>query len=467
MSFSTNIPISHAHTALSSRREHPIPNDIGILQDNTKLIAFYLPQFHRIEENSVWWGPGFTEWTNTAKAVPNFTGHYQPHIPRELGFYDLSRVDIMYEQAELARNYGVYGFCFYYYWFSGRRILEGPVENFLASDIDLPFCLCWANENWTSTWDGRDEDILLEQKYQEGDEERFIKSLMPYFTDKRYIRIDNKPMLLVYRINELPKPKESIRKWRIAAEKAGLSGLHISVVDFYDISDPREVNADALVEFPPHKFNGHQNHPPTMPVINNPAFAGGLLSYQKMIAQSAYREPPKYNLYRCIIPGWDNTPRRQNTPTIVIGNTPNLYGAWLRYLRAYNRITNREGMDTFIFVNAWNEWGEGCHLEPDLHWGLQFLEETARSAWYDGNVSPKSLDEARKQLQIECAASLKIQKTDVDGEGDKFNIAHYTPPNPLVQRIIWMLRKHSALTKIAAIFYHLIRRIKRWIWTVL
>jgi Glycosyltransferase WbsX/Domain of unknown function (DUF4214) len=374
---------SASHQALSKNLDISIKNDLGILKDETKLIAFYLPQFHQTKENSEWWGAGFTEWTNAANGKPNFKGHYQPHIPRELGFYDLQNVEVMREQAALAKSYGVHGFCFYYYWFSGRRILERPLDNFLASNVDMPFCLCWANENWTRTWDGDEKSVLLEQGYAEGDEEKFIDDILPFLKDPRCIKVRDKPLLLVYRIKQLPDPVTSIKKWRAAALRSGLPGLHISVVDFYDISDPREVGADALVEFPPHKFNGPNNHPNPMPEFTNLSFAGGLVDYKKVVVQSKSRPQPDFTLYRGIIPGWDNTARRQDTPTIIIHNTPELYGEWLSYLRGYSRVAHTNQSDAMIFINAWNEWGEGCHLEPDLHWGLSFLEETLRSSWYD------------------------------------------------------------------------------------
>jgi Glycosyltransferase WbsX/Domain of unknown function (DUF4214) len=374
---------SASHLALSKNLDPLIKDDRGILKDETKLIAFYLPQFHQTKENSEWWGPGFTEWTNTANGKPNFKGHYQPHIPRELGFYDLQNVEVMRAQADLAKTYGVHGFCFYYYWFSGRRILERPLDNFLASNVDMPFCLCWANENWTRTWDGDEKSVLLEQGYADGDEEKFIKDILPFLKDRRCIKVGDKPLLLIYRIKQLPDPITSIKKWRAAAVKAGLPGLHISVVDFYDISDPREVGADALVEFPPHKFNGPNNHPNPMPEFTNLSFAGGMIDYRKVIAQSKSRPQPDFTLYRGIIPSWDNTARRQDTPMTIIHSTPELYGEWLSYLRGYSRAAHSNQSNAMIFVNAWNEWGEGCHLEPDLHWGLAYLEETLRSTWFD------------------------------------------------------------------------------------
>lgn len=383
--------------ALSGYRDAPQPDDPGFQKDDCRLIAFYLPQYHRIPENNEWWGPGFTEWTNVARARPNFPEHYQPHIPSELGFYDLSHVETMREQTDLARTFGIYGFCYYYYWFSGRRVLEKPVDNFMASDIDFPFCLCWANENWTRTWDGDTKSVLLEQCYSPEDPSRLIDSLLPAFLDKRYIRIDNKPLLVIYRIKEVPEPRQTIDAWRQRAQEAGLEGLYVAVVDFYDISHPDEVGADALVEFPPHKYNYPNNRPNVRPPISNPKFAGNMLDYRKVVLQSARRLRPEFTLFRGIIPSWDNTARRQDTPTTVINSSPPLYGEWLRYLRAYSRQAHKEQNHRFIFVNAWNEWAEGCHLEPDVKYGRAYLAETLRSSWFDGQN--EDVDSARTRLR--------------------------------------------------------------------
>ena len=400
--------------ALSQRSDLQSEDGNEVLRDDSKLIAFYLPQYHRIPENSEWWGPGFTEWTSVVKGKPNFSDHYQPHLPRELGFYDLTHADVLCEQAEFAKLYGVYGFCFYYYWFSGRRILERPLENFLKSDIDIKFCLCWANENWTRTWDGDTRSVLLSQNYAEGDDESFIASLVDYFNDERYIRVDQKPMLVVYRAKEIPDPSSSFVKWRSLAKSYGFEGLHIVVVDFYDISSPDEVDADALVEFPPHKFNGPQSRPDKLPTIINPDFTGGVVDYSKVIAQSAQRPAPSFKLYRGIIPSWDNTARRQNTPTIVVNAQPELYGEWLGYLRAYTREHNPSKTENFIFINAWNEWGEGCHLEPDQKWGLQYLEQTLKSSYYIRE--PKTLDKSRDALLRKVAEKMISHLDVADGD---------------------------------------------------
>ncbi len=395
--------------ALSQDRSRAPHGDQGYLKDESRLIAFYLPQFHRIPENDEWWGPGFTEWTNVARARPNFPEHYQPHIPADLGFYDLSHIETMREQVELAKIAGVHGFCFYHYWFSGRRILEKPFDNFLASDIEFPFCLCWANENWTRTWDGDAKSVLLAQQYAEEDAPRLIESLLPAFQDKRYIRIKNKPLLVIYRIKEIPDPRQTIAAWRQRAHEAGLDGLYVAAVDFYDISHPDEVGADALVEFPPHKFNYPNNCPDYTPTISNPDFAGHLLDYRKMVLQSARRPTPDFTLFRGIIPSWDNTARRQDTPTTVINSSPALFGAWLSYLRAYSRHVHTNRDARFVFINAWNEWAEGCHLEPDVKNGHAFLAEIERSAWFDSQ---------RNDLEIARCRLEQIVMSDAAHEGD-------------------------------------------------
>jgi lipopolysaccharide biosynthesis protein len=472
MNNTSNVSISPAHLALSSLPEDAQKKDVGILRDQAKLIAFYLPQYHRIPENSEWWGPGFTEWTNVAKGSPNFEGHYQPHIPRELGFYDLANVDVMREQAEYARQYGVGAFCFHYYWFSGRRVLEKPINNFLASDIQIDFCFCWANENWTRTWSGDTKSVLLEQKYADGDEERFIQSMADAFNDTRYIRVNNKPMLVVYRIKEMPNPAASITRWRAEAVRLGFAGLHVAVVDFYDITDPNEVGADALIEFPPHKFNGPQNHPDVIPVLSNPKFSGGLVDYRKVVLQSAQRPKPNFRLYRGVAPSWDNTARRQDTPTILVGAIPAIYCAWLKFIRRYTRIYNKSSEEQFIFINAWNEWGEGCHLEPDIRWGLKYLEETYRSAFFvaDENQyseNPEEAINAAREELIKNLATISVNehvagsKNSVDYQKQEELIRSYKPASSLVRLIEARLSRVPIFYPVAKQIYKICVRVVR------
>ncbi|WIW52977.1 glycoside hydrolase family 99-like domain-containing protein [Mesorhizobium mediterraneum] len=430
---------------------------VNIEEDDSKLIAFYLPQFHRIDENSEWWGPGFTEWTNVARATPNFVGHNQPKIPRDLGYYDLTHPNTMREQVEIAKLYGLHGFCFYHYWFSGRRVLETPANLFLESDLDFKFCMCWANENWTRAWDGDTKNVLLEQKYAEGDAEAFIDGMLAYFGDQRYIKIDGAPLLVVYRAKEIPNPQRWFSIWRDRVTAHGFPGLHICVVDFYDISAPEEVGADSLVEFPPHKFNGPQNHPSEFPAITNPNFSGGIVDYRKMIAQSANRLRPSFKMFRAIIPGWDNTARRQNNPTIIVNSTPKLFGEWLRFLRFQARQDHAEPDNRLIFVNAWNEWGEGCYLEPDQQWGLSYLEETLRGKFFHPASEPVGIDAARSRLFDRLVAMTnhgEISSTPIPKE----IFLNIRPPGRIAERASAVLRQSPTLHAMARYLYRRLRQ---------
>lgn len=342
-----------------------------------RAIAFYLPQFHPIPQNDAWWGPGFTEWRNAARALPNWEGHYQPHVPSELGAYDLRDVEVQLRQAKLAKAHGLSGFCFYYYWFGGKRVLERPVEQWFENkDIDFPFCVCWANENWTRTWDGKEKDILLAQNHSPEDDEAFLRSVIPLLKDPRYIRVDGRPLLAVYRVDLFPDMRQTAERWRRIAASEGLPGLHLCAVQFYGIDDPRPWGFDAAIEFPPHKYIGPENQPDAMPTFTNPNFAGGVLDYPKIVSQALLRQlPDDYIVYRGVIPSWDNTARRQHTPHIIINSSPLDYQHWLRAIVEQTRRI-RTPENQILFVNAWNEWGEGCHLEPDVKYGRAYLEAT-------------------------------------------------------------------------------------------
>lgn len=348
------------------------------MNNTVKPIAFYLPQYHEVEENSLWWGEGFTEWTNAAKGKPNFDGHYQPHVPKDLGFYDLANVEVMRKQAEMAKLYGLFGFCFYFYWFNGKRILEKPLDNYMESDIDFPYCFCWANENWTRTWDGLDKEILLGQNHSPEDDLNLIQYLIPIFKDERYIKVDGKPLFIVYRVDLFPDMQQTAKLWREEAKKAGFEDIHLCAVQFYGIDDPTQWGFDSAIEFPPHKFITPENKPTQMPHFTNPDFVGGVVDYPKVVAQGVQAQSKDYTWYRGIVPSWDNTARRQNNPHTIINSSPELYRYWFRYLVDYMEKNEPES-NRFIFINAWNEWGEGCHLEPDLKYGHAYLEATAKA----------------------------------------------------------------------------------------
>ncbi|MFP5208342.1 MAG: glycoside hydrolase family 99-like domain-containing protein [Acidobacteriota bacterium] len=354
-----------------------------------KAIAFNLPQFHPIPENDLWWGKGFTEWTNVAKARPLFKGHYQPHLPADLGFYDLRLAEAREAQAELAREYGIYGFCYYHYWFNGRRLLERPVNEITATGRpEFPFCLCWANENWTRRWDGMEDEILAKQDYSESDDENHIRHLMPTLTDPRYITVSGMPVFLVYRARRFPEPRRTTDIWRREAVRAGLPGLFLIRVESFpdETDDPRLLGFDAALEFQPRwlLMDGkllrrrkwwHRHRLQTM----EPAFKRHhVCEYEELVKAARNMEVPPYPFIRCVCPGFDNSSRRQEGAVILKDSTPEVYGQWLSFVVRETRSRGplRETSEEFVFINAWNEWAEGNHLEPCLQWQRAYLEAT-------------------------------------------------------------------------------------------
>ncbi len=344
-----------------------------------RCIAFHLPQFHPIPENNRSWGEGFTEWTNVTRATPNFVGHYQPQLPADSGFYDLRMPEIREQQATLARDHGLHGFCYYYYWFAGKRLLERPVEEMRASGRpDFPYCLCWANENWTRRWDGADHDVLIAQDPHRTDDVRFIRDLLPHFRDPRYIRVFGRPLLIVYRIGLLPDPRESARIWRDIALREGIGDLYLCAAKTYDTAEPARYGFDAIVEFPPHGVSIAPNNQPYD--IINPYFAGTIYDYRQLVNARLVRPTQDYVVHPTVMPGWDNTARRRDLASIFVHSTPEFYELWLRETVA-RVVEQRDAQERLVFVNAWNEWAEGAHLEPDLRYGHQFLHATRRAVF--------------------------------------------------------------------------------------
>lgn len=339
-----------------------------------RLIAFYLPQYHPIPENDAWWGKGFTEWSNVARARPLFPSHYQPHIPADLGFYDLRLPEAREAQAGLAREHGIYGFCYHHYWFSGKRLLEYPFDQVLASGKpDFPFCLCWANEPWARTWDGRDGDTLMGQTYSEDDDLRHIRWLANALRDPRYIRVGDKPLLLIYRANRLPEPKRTSTVWREEARQLGLGELFLGRVESFpdERGDPRAIGFDAAIEFQPDGAN-------LGPRLADPVYRDHeVYDYGSFMERQLHKPDPPYTRFPCVMPGWDNSPRRPGFARIFDRSTPAAYEKWLcGAIRKAERLAPSEKI---VFVNAWNEWGEGDHLEPDLVYGRKYLEATRRA----------------------------------------------------------------------------------------
>jgi hypothetical protein len=362
---------------------------------DVRLIAFYLPQFHPIPENDTWWGPGFTEWTNVTRGRPMYKGHNQPRRPAELGYYDLRVREVRHRQAELAAKYGIHGFCYYYYWFSGRRLLERPLDLMLADpELNFPFCVCWANENWSRRWDGSENDLLMEQKHLPEDPARFIEDLAPVLTDARYIRVDGAPLLLVYRPDIIPNVSAVLRTWRETAAALGIPQLHVCAVQSFGFTTGIEAGFDAMVEFPPHTI-GVGEITETVPDVS-PRFKGKIYSFPDVV-RCCLRlgSPVGLPVYRGLMAGWDNTPRRGERSHIFHNATPEHYEVWLRRLVDFTR-RHHQGDRRLIFVNAWNEWGEGAYLEPDQKYQYGLLEATARAVF--GVPATGSLIAALRQI---------------------------------------------------------------------
>lgn len=358
-----------------------LPPDAGVAEKAVRVIAFYLPQFHPIPENDAWWGEGFTDWTNVRRAVPQFEGHYQPHEPDEfLGYYDLRDRSVQARQIELAKQYGIEGFCFYFYWFSGKRLLELPVENYLNDpSLDLPFCLCWANENWTRRWDGLDKDILIAQHHSDQDDLAFIQYVAKYLRDPRYIRVLGKPLLLVYRPSLFPDIRATAQRWRTWCRDNGIGEIYLAYPQSFDFVDPAIFGFDAAIEFPP------SFHLPdiTRHVKTYKGFEGVVYEWRWYIARSENYPDPDYKLFRCVNPGWDNTPRRKNHGRVFHNSSPQLFARWLNNAFADTLRRFDQEDERLVFINAWNEWGEGAHLEPDRRYGyawLQAVREAHQSA---------------------------------------------------------------------------------------
>ena len=344
-----------------------------------RLIALYLPQFHPVQENNEWWGPGFTEWTNMAKARPLWPGHYQPHVPADMGFYDLRVPETREDQANLAREHGIEGFCYYHYWFgNGRRILERPFNEVVASGKpDFPFCVCWANETWTGVWHGAPNRVLIEQTYPgDADHQAHFEALLPAFADPRHITIEGKPVFCIYKPEKLPDPRRTLGLWRAMTKASGLAGLHVLGMSAAAQWNPDENGYDGKVCLPlilqrpwvskrqPIKWLKHQA-----------ALRAGLPSFHsatRFVPElEALRSLP-YEWHPCLIHTWDNTPRSGKNGVVLRDASPEQYARLLE--TAIDAATRKPSEKRLVFLKSWNEWAEGNHLEPDRRTGRQYLE---------------------------------------------------------------------------------------------
>jgi lipopolysaccharide biosynthesis protein len=352
-----------------------------------------------VTENDDWWGKVYTEWRNVARADPQFAGHYQPHVPADLGFYDLRLAETRSQQAELARAAGVHGFCYYHYWFSGKRLLERPFDEVLSTgEPDFPFALCWANDPWSRRWDGRNDDLLQSQEYSHDDDVDHIRSLLPALGDSRAIRVDGKPMFLVYRASHLPEPARTCETWRDEVERAGLPGIHLVAVETaWDLGwDATQVGFDAKVLFQP-QFGWLITHVDR--VANGRRSIPGkedLQVYDYDVVVDAVRELESvdYPRYESVFPGWDNTARVGDRAVVIDNATPAKYESWLA--EAVGRARSEPPDQRLVFINAWNEWAEGCHLEPDVRFGHAYLEATRRAL--DSVIQPRVAERRRVEF---------------------------------------------------------------------
>lgn len=367
-----------AHPIRSFIAHYEVDEDFSRYNTDIKAIAYYLPQFHTIPENDEWWGAGFTEWTNTRKAEALFPGHYQPREPHDdIGYYDLSNIDVIKKQVKMAKKHGIFGFCFYHYWFHGKRLLGKPVDLLLKhTEIDMPFCICWANETWSKRWDGSEHLILIKQTFSPEDDLQFINFLEPYLRDPRYIRIDGKPMLMVYRISKLPNPLETSKRWRDWARKKGIGELHLVAVSHGEVfphTSLNDIGFDAYAAFPPHNFECKQIRSHRKIFIDGHRF-----DYESGV--DAYSSPSiDTPMYEGCTLGWDNTARFGRNATIYLNFSLNHYYTWLRKIIENTRAKYQNQDNRFIFINAWNEWTEGAYLEPDKKYGYAYINTTSRA----------------------------------------------------------------------------------------
>jgi GT2 family glycosyltransferase/glycosyltransferase involved in cell wall biosynthesis len=384
-----------------------------------KAIAFYLPQFHPIPENDRWWGKGFTEWTNVTKARPLFRSHYQPQLPADLGFYDLRSPETQLAQANLAHDYGLHGFCYYYYWFDGKKVLNEPIEQMLESGSpNFPFCVCWANENWSRNWDGQNRHVLLEQHYSEESNRALIHEFIKLMRDERYIRHNGKPVLLVYRIRIIPNWLETARMWREECRKAGIGEIHLCAVRFglepLD-GQPSEFGLDSFVLFPPHESEKVDARGSVHDLARD--FNGTIFDYDAAMWNDLERFDDGYEwpVHRGVMLGWDNTARRPRDSRIFLGSTPARLHRWLKGIVRQENQHNK-AQESLVFVNAWNEWAEGTMLEPSTRFGRGYLEALRSAIGSMVRTSERPSPRAVVEVEVVHQAEARVRTKWLGGE---------------------------------------------------
>lgn len=351
------------------------------INKRVRAIAFYLPQFHPTPENNKWWGNGFTEWTNVAKAKPLFRGHEQPIIPGDLGFYDLRLPETRIAQAKIASKAGIEGFCYWHYWFNGKRMLERPFNEVLDSKLpSFPFCLGWANHSWTGIWKDEPDRYIIEQTYPGKDDDlKHFKFLLNAFKDKRYIQVDGKPLFVIFKPKDIPELKKKIDLWKELAIKNGLNGIYVLGVNMAEYNSGLKLGLDGVIL----SRLGIQNYNDQIANEASRIFWGvkkklsiggpRIIEYKEAIKLlvpdlNTYDVPA----YPCIFPNWDNTPRKGKKGFVLKDSTPELFKKHL--LEGINKLNNQGVKNKLVFIKSWNEWAEGNYLEPDLKWGSKYLE---------------------------------------------------------------------------------------------
>jgi hypothetical protein len=338
-----------------------------------RTVAYYLPQFHPIPENDAWWGEGFTEWTNVRRGISRFPGHEQPHVPGDLGYYDLRSPDVLARQVEMARLHGVTAFCFYVYWFKGRSLLEEPLKRFLRDpSLDIELALCWANESWTRAWDGKADDVLIQQEHSAEDDIAFLEHYAPYLRDSRYLRVNGRAVLSVYRPELLPDAAATALRWRRWARDNGVGELHLVAVQSFSIHDSEVLGFDAVTEFPPN-----DGHLPDVTSRVAPGHGGRVFDWTALL-DDENRHPHHGPTHRAVCVSWDNEARRPGKGGTLAGATPDLFEAWLLRVGSETIHAFPDDDERLVFINAWNEWAEGCHLEPDARHGYAWLHAVRR-----------------------------------------------------------------------------------------
>ena len=352
-----------------------------------KPLAIYLPQFHPTPENDGWWGKGFTEWTNVTKARPLFRGHYQPHLPTDFGFYDLRCKETHLDQITTAKAHRIYGFAYYHYWFAGKRLLHRPIDLVLANkDIDFPFCFFWANETWSRRWLGEEKDVLVEQTYDFDDDRNHIQWLIQAFRDERYITVGQRPVFIIYRPTFFPDITKTLDIFRSECRLNGVPEPYfIGSNSHAGVTDLRGLGFDAVLDFQPQlgclqdPFNDSSSWSRFVHNARLGVFSTKLKVYDYSVANRLMRRDLPYPYMPCTFVGWDNSPRRGRNGIIMANSAPAEFGRLLK-----QDIDTLQGMgfsteENFLFINAWNEWAEGNHLEPDVKYGTAFLQQIRRA----------------------------------------------------------------------------------------